>query len=152
MTKISSVEDFQQLAGKQLGMSDWLSVSQDMINRFADATLDNQWIHTDIVKAKYESPFGGTIAHGYLTLSLLPYLLGQVIEVENLDHLVNYSVDKMVFKSAVKVGDSIRLYATLKTVKDLGDSCVATISCSMESKESDTQVMQGDIKFIYCFK
>ena len=93
MLTIHSYEEFEQHLGQELGKSDWLQVDQERINLFADATLDHQWIHVDPERAK-EGPFGQTIVHGYLTLSLLPYLWEQVIKVENIKMLVNYGMDK----------------------------------------------------------
>ena len=81
---IQSIEDFLERKGSELGSSEWYEVSQDVINQFADATRDHQWIHVDIDKAKTDSPYGSTIAHGYLTLSLLPSFLDEIIEVHNL--------------------------------------------------------------------
>ena len=92
---INSLEEFASHEGQQLGISDWLQVDQDRINQFADATLDHQWIHVDVERAKKESLYKSTIAHGYLTLSLLPHLWGQIIEVNNLKMMVNYGMDKM---------------------------------------------------------
>ena len=92
---INSFEEFASHEGQQLGISDWLQVDQDRINQFADATLDHQWIHVDVERAKRESPYKSTIAHGYLTLSLLPHLWGQIIEVNHLKMMVNYGMDKM---------------------------------------------------------
>ncbi|MCR5315429.1 MAG: MaoC family dehydratase, partial [Bacteroidaceae bacterium] len=94
---ISSYDEFAAYLGKELGQSDWLEISQERINKFADATLDHQWIHVDTERAKVESPYHSTIAHGYLTLSLLPYLYQQVIEARNIKMLVNYGMDKMKF-------------------------------------------------------
>lgn len=81
---INSYEDFASHLGEKLGESDWLQIDQDRINKFADATLDPQWIHVDVERAKVESPYHSTIAHGYLTLSVLPYLWQQIIEVNNI--------------------------------------------------------------------
>ena len=90
---INSYDEFAAYDGKELGCSDWLLVDQDRINLFADATLDHQWIHVDTERAAKESPYKSTIAHGYLTLSLLPYLWQQIIEVNNIKMLVNYGMD-----------------------------------------------------------
>ena len=97
---INSYEEFERLLGQQIGVSDWLEVTQERINQFADATLDHQWIHVDVERAKTESPFKSTIVHGYLTLSLLPYFWNQIIEVNNLKMMVNYGMDKMRFGNA----------------------------------------------------
>ena len=100
MLIINNYEEFASHLGEVLGTSDWLEVPQERINLFADATLDHQWIHVDENKAK-EGPFGQTIVHGYLTLSLLPYLWSQIIEVRNIKMMVNYGMDKMKFGQAV---------------------------------------------------
>lgn len=94
---INSYEDFEKLVGQQIGISDYVELPQERINLFADATLDHQWIHVDPERAKVESPFHSTIAHGYLTLSLLPHLWNQIIEVNNLKMMINYGMDKMKF-------------------------------------------------------
>ena len=97
---INSFEDFEKYVGQPLGESEYLQVDQERINLFADATLDHQWIHTDVERAQKESPFKSTIVHGYLTLSLLPYLWNQIIEVNNLKMMINYGIDKMKFGQA----------------------------------------------------
>ena len=99
---INNYDEFAAYLGKNLGTSDYVELSQERINMFADATLDHQWIHVDTEKAKEESPYKTTIAHGYLTLSMLPYLWNQIIEVNNLKMMVNYGMDKMKFGQAVK--------------------------------------------------
>ena len=94
---IDSFAEFATYEGKPLGESDWLEVDQDRINKFADATLDHQWIHVDVERACEQSAYHSTIAHGYLTLSLLPYMWEQIIEVHNLKMMVNYGMDNMRF-------------------------------------------------------
>ena len=106
---INSYDEFAAHLGKELGVSDWLQVDQERINLFADATLDHQWIHVDVDRAKQESPYKSTIAHGYLTLSLLPHLWQEIIEVNNIKMLVNYGMDKMRFGQPVITGSRIRL-------------------------------------------
>ncbi len=96
MITINSYEEFAALKGKEIGTSEWLEVNQERINQFADATLDHQWIHVDAERAK-EGPFGQTIVHGYLTLSLLPHMWGEIITVNNIKMMVNYGMDKMKF-------------------------------------------------------
>lgn len=146
-----SVEDFLSHEGEKLGTSDWVIVSQDIINLFADVTRDHQWIHVDDRKAEKESPFGSTIAHGYLTLSLLPSFLNEIFHVDNLKQLVNYSVEKMVFKSVVPVNSKLRMTATLKAAKDLGNICKANIYCVFEIEGHDIPVLEGTIVFLYYF-
>jgi acyl dehydratase len=94
---INSYDEFAAHLGEELGKSEWLQVDQDRINLFADATLDHQWIHVDVERAKEESPYKSTIAHGYLTLSLLPYLWDQIIEVNTIKMMVNYGMTDMRF-------------------------------------------------------
>ncbi len=116
---INSYADFEKLVGQQIGVSDYLEVPQDRISLFADATLDHQWIHVDTERAKTDSPYHSTIAHGYLTLSLLPYLWSQIIEVNNLKMMINYGMDKMKFGQAVLAGQSVRLVASLHSLTNL---------------------------------
>ena len=106
---INSYDEFAAHLGEELGASEWLQVDQDRINLFADATLDHQWIHVDVERAKEESQYKSTIAHGYLTLSLLPYMWDQIIEVNNIKMLVNYGMDKMRFGLPVITGSKVRL-------------------------------------------
>jgi acyl dehydratase len=148
---INSVEDFLALNGSVLGKSSWIKVDQTMINLFADVTKDYQWIHVDESRAKQESAYQSTIAHGYLTLSLLPHLLDEIFVVNNLKQVVNYSIDKIIFRKAVPADSSLRLVATLKSAKDLGGICQARISCVLESETSKETVLEGDITFLYYF-
>ena len=117
---INSYEEFAAYEGKQLGASEWLQVDQDRINSFADATLDHQWIHVDTARAAEESPYKSTIAHGYLTLSLLPHMWNEIIKVNNLKMMVNYGMDKMRFGVPVITGSKIRLVASLEHIENLG--------------------------------
>ena len=150
--KINSVEDFLNLSEQLLGTSEWLTINQDVINHFADSTFDHQWIHVDSERAKTDSPYQTTIAHGYLTLSLIPHFLDQIIKVENLKQLVNYSVEKMIFRSPVLVNSKLRMKASLKSAKDLGNICKATIQCSFEVEGKVEPVLEGTIVFLYYFE
>ena len=149
---IQSIEDFLERKGSELGCSEWYEVSQDVINQFADATRDHQWIHVDIDKAKTDSPYGSTIAHGYLTLSLLPSFLDEIIEVHNLKQLVNYGIKDFTFKNAVKLGSRLRMRASIKSAKDLGTICQVTITCTFEVEGLDEPVAEGNIIFLYYFE
>ena len=133
-----------------LGTSEWLEVPQDRINLFADATLDHQWIHVDAEKAK-SGPFGQTIVHGYLTLSLLPHLWGQIIDVRNIKMMVNYGMDKMKFGQAVLSGQQIRLTATLASIADLRGVCKAEIKFTIEIKDQKKPALTGVATFLYHF-
>ena len=131
---INNYEDFAAMLGKNLGISDYVELTQERINLFADATLDHQWIHVNPEKAAVESPFKTTIAHGYLTLSMLPHLWNQIIEVNNLKMMVNYGMDKMKFGQAVKSGESIRLVADLQAIANLRGTVKVEIKFSIEIK------------------
>lgn len=148
---ITSVADFCNRTGQIIGVSDWLEITQEIINKFSDATFDHQWIHVDTEKAKNDSPFGSTIAQGYLTLSLIPFFLDNILEVKNLKQVINYGIEKMTYKNVVPVGSRIRMHAYLKSIKDLGDACLAKINCTIEIEGQETSALEGTILFIYYF-
>lgn len=148
---IHNIDEFIERKGTVLGVSEWFEVSQEVINNFADATRDHQWIHVDTNKAATDSPYGSTIAHGYLTLSLLPSFLDEIIEVHNLKQLVNYGIKDFTFKNAVKVGSRLRMRASVKSAKDLGNICQATITCTFEVEGLEEPVAEGNIIFLYYF-
>ena len=149
---INSFEEFASHEGQQLGISDWLLVDQNRINQFADATLDHQWIHVDVERAKQESPYKSTIAHGYLTLSLLPHLWGQSIEVNHLKMMVNYGMDKMRFGVPVITGSRIRLNAKLDKIENLRGICKAYIGFKIEIEGQRKPALQGEAQFLYYFE
>ena len=148
---INSYEEFEKYSGQELGVSEYIEVSQERINLFADATLDHQWIHVDTERAKTESPFKSTIAHGYLTLSLLPHMWNEIIEVNNLKMMINYGIDKMKFGQAVLSGNSIRLKTSLQSLVNLRGAAKAEIKFSIEIKESGKKALEGVAIFIYYF-
>ena len=150
-TIIHNIDEFIERKGTELGVSEWFEVSQEVINNFADATRDHQWIHVDTNKAATDSPYGSTIAHGYLTLSLLPSFLDEIIEVDNLKKLVNYGIKDFTFKNAVKVGSRLRMRASVKSAKELGNICQATITCTFEVEGLEEPVAEGNIIFLYYF-
>ena len=148
---INSYADFEKLVGQQIGVSDYLEVPQDRISLFADATLDHQWIHVDTERAKTDSPYHSTIAHGYLTLSLLPYLWSQIIEVNNLKMMINYGMDKMKFGQAVLAGQSVRLVASLHSLTNLRGVAKAEIKFAIEIKDQPNKALEGIAIFLYYF-
>jgi acyl dehydratase len=148
---ISSYEDFLPHIGKELGVSDYLTITQEQINLFADATHDHQWIHVDPEKAKAESPYKATIAHGYLTVSLLPVLWAQIVDVQNTKLLVNYGIEKLKFNQAVTVGSDVRVRATLVSAVNLRGVIKAEIGVTMEIKDSNKPAFQGSVVFLYHF-
>ena len=147
---INSYEEFETQVGQVLGTSEWLEVPQERINMFADATLDHQWIHIDTEKAK-EGPFGQTIVHGYLTLSLLPYLWQQIIEVNNLKMMVNYGMDNMKFGQAVLSGQSVRMVASLQSIANLRGICKVEVKFTIEIKDQRKPALTGVATFLYHF-
>ena len=149
---INSFHEFTALLGKNIGVSDYVELSQERINMFADATLDHQWIHVDTERAATESPFKTTIAHGYLTLSVLPYLWNQIIEVKNLKMMVNYGMDKMKFGQAVKSGESVPLVADLHSIENLRGIAKVQIKFSIEIKETNKKALSGIATFLYYFE
>lgn len=149
---INSFHEFTALLGKNIGVSDYVELSQERINMFADATLDHQWIHVDTERAATESPFKTTIAHGYLTLSVLPYLWNQIIEVKNLKMMVNYGMDKMKFGQAVKSGESVRLVADLHSIENLRGIAKVQIKFSIEIRETNKKALSGIATFLYYFE
>ncbi len=148
---VNSFEDFAQYVGKELGVSDYHRVTQEQINKFAEATLDFQWIHVDEEKAKTDSPFKSTISHGYLNLSLLPYLWNQVIEVNNLKMTVNYGIEKMRFNQAVSVNSDVRIRAKLRSLTNLRGIAKAEVDVVMEIKDSKKSAFEATVVFLYHF-
>src|SRR3954471_420773 len=130
-TTFSGLDDLRARVGQHLGHSDWLEITQDRVDRFADATDDHQWIHIDPERAK-AGPFGGPIAHGYLTLSLAPALLPEVIQVGGISMGVNYGCNKVRFPSPVPVGAKVRAGAQLVSVEDVAGGAQVTMSVTFE--------------------
>ena len=137
---INSYADFEKLVGQQIGVSDYLEVPQDRISLFADTE-----------RAKTDSPYHSTIAHGYLTLSLLPYLWSQIIEVNNLKMMINYGMDKMKFGQAVLAGQSVRLVASLHSLTNLRGVAKAEIKFAIEIKDQPKKALEGIAIFLYYF-
>ncbi len=150
MLVINSYDEFASYLGKELGTTEWFAVDQERINQFADATLDHQWIHVDPERAK-DGPFGQTIVHGYLTLSLLPYFWEQIVKVNNLKMMVNYGMDKMKFGQAVLSGQRLRLNASLVGIANLRGICKAEISFKIEIEDQKKPALTGVATFLYHF-
>lgn len=148
---IRSLQELEQYKGTEMGVSDYHTITQEQINKFADATLDHQWIHLDAERAKTESPFKTTIAHGYLTVSLLPYLWHQITTIENLKMQVNYEIESLRFNQAVTVDSQVRLRAKLLSVKDLRGIAKARLEVTMEIEGSKKPAFTGIITFLYHF-
>jgi acyl dehydratase len=127
-----SMDELRGMVGQELGMSDWLAITQERINRFADATGDHQWIHTDPQRAQRESPYGTTIAHGFLSLSLLSYLVGQAVRVGGARMAINYGLNRVRFPAPLPAGSRIRARCALHAVEDIEGGVQATFSVVVE--------------------
>ncbi|MCG8410996.1 MAG: MaoC family dehydratase [Bacteroidales bacterium] len=148
---IENHQDFENFLGKEIGVSDYLEITQDQINQFAESTIDHQWIHTDPEKAKKESPFGATIAHGYLTVSLLKYFWDDVVEVRNVKSIINYGIDKFKFGEAVVVGSKVRVRIFLHSANNLRGISKIQLKVKMEIENKPKPAYEGLITFLYHF-
>ena len=151
MIIIKNHAEFESHLGQELGISDWHTITQQQINQFADATLDHQWIHTDDQRAKNEGPFGATIAHGYLTISLLPYFWHQIADVQNLKMQINYGIESIRFGQPVPVNSRVRLKAKLVTIINLRGITKSTIGVEMEIEGQKKPAYTGEVVFLYHF-
>lgn len=129
---IHTFDELRSLAGQTLGRSDWLQVTQERIDQFAQATGDHQWIHCDPQRAARESPYGTTIAHGFLTLSLCASLAEQILAVPGAQRVINYGLNRVRFPNAVRSGARIRLVLELSEVRDLGQVAEVRFQCTVE--------------------
>ena len=151
MVIIKSHADFESYLGKEIGVSFWHKITQEQINKFADATLDYQWIHVDPERAKTESPFKTTIAHGYLTLALVPFCWKQIVEVQNLKMEVNYGIEQIKFGQPVLVNSEVRCRVSLKSIINLRGITKATLFLQLEIKDQPKHAFTGDVVFLYHF-
>ena len=134
---VENVHSLKDYAGREIAVTDWLLMTQERINRFADATDDRQWIHVDPERAQKESPYGATIAHGFLTLSLVSQFMKQAIQIQGgVRMAINYGLNRVRFPSAVRAGSKIRARVGLVELKELPDSLEATYSIAIESENS----------------
>jgi acyl dehydratase len=147
-TTIHGVEELAAMVGRHLGYSDYLVVDQDRIDRFADATGDHQWIHVDVERAA-KGPFGKTIAHGYLTLSLVPLLLSQVMRVEGVAHGVNYGCNKVRFPAPVPVDSEVRLGATLASVEEVAGGVQCAVDVEIAVRDAEKPSCAAQVVFRY---
>ena len=147
MSTTTTMAEVPALVGTELGSSDWHEVTQEQVNLFADATGDHQWIHVDVERAKAESPFGGPIAHGYLTLSLLIPMWSQVLTVTDTTMAVNYGLNKVRFPAPVPVGAKLRLTATLADVEEITGGYQLTVAAVIEREGGDKPVCIAESVF-----
>ncbi|TCI99455.1 MaoC family dehydratase [Aeromicrobium sp. IC_218] len=144
----ANLDEFRAQVGNELGTSDWITVTQEQIDTFADATGDHQWIHVDPEKAA-KGPFGTTIAHGYLTLSLLPVMVGAIYEVQNLAMGVNYGANKIRFPEPVPVDSRIRATATLTDVTDIAIGSQITMKVVVEREGAAKPACVAEVVYVY---
>jgi acyl dehydratase len=135
-TTVQDLDELASLVGTHLGYSEWQTVTQDQVNRFADATGDHQWIHVDPERARRESPFGGPVAHGYLTLSLAPVLVNEVLKVGGVAMAVNYGANKVRFPSPVPVDAEVRMGAELAGVEPVEGGAQVLLDLTFEVRDA----------------
>ena len=151
MLTINSYEEFAAYEGKELGVSEWVQITQERIDQFANATDDHQWIHVDVERCKTESPFGQTIAHGYLTISMIPLMWGQIIEVNNLERMMNYGMKDVRFGQPVLSGQSVRMKVSLDEIQNLRGAIKTNVKFVIEIQETGKKAVEGIATFIYYF-
>ena len=139
-TTFDGIDAVKAAVGNHLGYSEWVSVTQEMVNTFAEATGDHQWIHVDVARANAESPFGGPIAHGYLTLSLTNLFLPEVVEVQNISAGLNRGTGKVRFPAPVPVGSRLRAGVELVAVDDVPGGVDTTMAITVEREGADKPV------------
>jgi len=151
MVIINNYEEYESHLGKEIGVSQWHTIDQNQINKFADATLDHQWIHVDKEKAELEGPFKSTIAHGYLTLSLIPYLWKQIADVRNIKMEINYGIESFKFGQAVLVDNEVQLKAKLNSIINLRGVTKVVIEATLIIKDQPKPAYVGNVVFLYHF-
>ena len=149
---IHNLAELEACVGQELGVSELHTITQEQINQFAAATHDHQWIHTDPARAQVESPFQATIAHGYLTVALLPYLWQQIVAIENLKMQVNYEIESLRFNQAVTVNSQVRLRASLLSVANLRGIAKTRVGVTLEIEGSKKPAYAGVVTFLYHFQ
>ncbi|ANK82966.1 MAG: enoyl-CoA hydratase [Rhizobiales bacterium NRL2] len=145
MLTVETPQDLKQHVGEDCGVSEWVTVDQEMIDKFADATGDHQWIHVDVERAKKEMPGGKTIAHGFLTLSLVPMLSSQTLEIRKRSRGLNYGTNKIRFTNMVPAGSRVRMRQKIKEVNDVagdGVQLIAEVSMEIEGQERPAMVAE----------
>jgi acyl dehydratase len=146
---IAGVAGVQALVGEDLGCSGWLEITQERVNLFANATLDHQWIHVDPERARAESPFGGPIAHGYLTLSLLPHLLAETIDVTDVRMAINYGLNRLRYPAPVPVGSRVRLGVRVAAAEEIRGGVQCQLDCTVEVEGGAKPALVAEVVFRY---
>lgn len=146
MQVIEDMGALEGFVGQEIGVSDWLLIDQARVNQFADATEDHQWIHVDIERAERESPFGGPIVHGFLTLSLVPRLTSELKRIEGVTTTINYGLDKVRFITPVRVGARVRARQTLESIEPRGENSYMlrnTVTIEIEGADTPACIAQS---------
>lgn len=149
---INNYEEFEALLGQVIGVSDYITITQEQINKFAEATLDFQWIHTDPERAATESPFKTTIAHGYLTLSMLTYLWYNVVDIRNVKMVVNYGIENLRFQQPVLANDRIRATVSLNDIKNLRGVTKVQVKIIVDIEGQKKPAYETLANFLYHFE
>ena len=139
MREVRGLDELERLAGQEVGASAWLTITQELVDRFADATFDHQWIHCDVERARRESPYGGPVAHGFLTLSLIPGFRSQILTLTGVSRVINYGVNRVRFPNAVPVGARVRGVQTIKTVERTAPGAARVVSGFVIELEGETK-------------
>jgi acyl dehydratase len=132
-----TLDELKGYAGREVGVTEWLEITQERIDTFAEATGDHQWIHTNRERAQRESPYGATIAHGFLTLSLLTRLFTGAIQLDDVRMAINYGLNRVRFPSAVRAGSRIRAHIVLQSIRDIGDSTEAIYAITIAAEGAE---------------
>ena len=148
---IKSIEDAKALEGQEVGLSDWVVIDQNRIDQFAEATADYQWIHVDTERAAKEMPGGKTIAHGYLTLALIPALTANFVDVENLERAINFGVNKVRFYTPVQCGDRVRARATVLQARRRAGAMMLTSEVKIEVENERKPACVAETMGMYFF-
>ena len=149
---INSFAEFEKYLGQDLGVSDYVKIDQARIDQFAEATFDHQWIHTDAKRAAIESPFKKTIAHGYLALSLVPYLWNQIAEINNIKMLINYGIEDLKFNQPVVVDSEVRLRVKLASLVNLRGIAKTGLEAVLDIKDNPKPAFTATVVLLYHFK
>ncbi len=145
MRTIATLAELKTLVGQEIAVSDWIGIPQEKVQQFADVTGDQQWIHTDVERSRAESPFGGTVAHGFLTLALLPTMMESAVTMSDVKMAVNYGLNKVRFPAPVPVGSWLRGRISVLAVDEIPDGAQVTWQVSVERSGSDKPVCVAEL-------
>ena len=149
---VRTAADIKAFEGREVGVSDWILVDQDRINRFADATEDHQWIHVDVERAKRELPIGTTIAHGYLLVSLMPALLDSMVEFDGIKRIINYGVNEVRFRNMVPAGKRVRMRTALKSARQRAGGLQVILENTIEIEAEAKPACTAEVLVLYFFE